>query len=265
MRTKTRMESHPHQHRTKMKVLPLADIVFDNSIYPREKPFWGTICRYSDEMKAGAKFPPITVGFLNGKYVLVDGKHRIEAYKTNQETHVSAHVLYGMNKEQLFVEAVRLNVINGQPLSQFDKVKIIRKLEEMHYETIEISKIVQVSMDTIEQFVARRITVTRAGEPMVLKSALKHMAVLQTPIEEGQQDTISVRSELSLVKQLIQIFENRLYRHDIEFIGAITELKDLVDKFLDSGQTRKMVKLEKIKQTKLEKKREKKIRKKKHK
>ena len=249
----------------KMKLLPISSIEFDRGIYPRENPLWGTICRYADEMRAGAKFPPITVGFIKGKYVLVDGKHRLEAHKTNKETHISTQVIYGMNKNQLFVEAVRLNVINGQPLSQFDKVKIIQKLEDMHYEKAEISQIVQVSMDTMEQFVARRITVTSAGKPIFLKSALRHMAVSQTPIEEGQQDSISVRSELSLVKQMIQIFENKLYRHDIEFIEQVAALKPLIDNFLGSKSTKKMIQEENKKQKEMSKRREKRLRKRKHK
>ena len=53
--------------RTETKIIPIKDIFFDETIYPRQSTWWATSYKYSEEMKAGAKFPPIIVGFFIAK------------------------------------------------------------------------------------------------------------------------------------------------------------------------------------------------------
>jgi len=54
-------------------------ILWDPSIYPRAKWSTATIERYADAMMAGEVFPPMVVE--RDTFRLLDGKHRIEAYK----------------------------------------------------------------------------------------------------------------------------------------------------------------------------------------
>lgn len=62
-----------------MNTIKLDSIVWEPSIYPREKWNTSTIERYADAIKAGAKFPPVIVEA--GTNRLLDGKHRTEAHK----------------------------------------------------------------------------------------------------------------------------------------------------------------------------------------
>ena len=57
----------------------LEDIVWDPSVYPRQKTDSGTIDRYADALRAGATFPPIILEAESSR--LLDGKHRVEAYR----------------------------------------------------------------------------------------------------------------------------------------------------------------------------------------
>jgi len=66
-----------------MKQIKISDIVWDPSIYPREKWNMATVERYADAMISGDVFPPMTVEKETG--VLLDGKHRVEAYKKAAE------------------------------------------------------------------------------------------------------------------------------------------------------------------------------------
>jgi len=61
-----------------MAKMPLAEIVWDPSIYPRNKWNTKTIERYVDAHAAGATFPPMTVEKETKR--LLDGKHRYEMY-----------------------------------------------------------------------------------------------------------------------------------------------------------------------------------------
>jgi hypothetical protein len=225
---------------TATKILPIGSIVFDKGIYPRQGFWWAQSYAYSQEMLAGAKFPMITVGYLDGKHVLIDGKHRLEAYKINKEKHISCNVIYGMTRDQMFIEAIRLNISNGVSLSTYDKVMCIKKLEDMSIDIAEISKIIQVPLDKISQFVARRMTITTVGGPQVLKSALRHLAGTGVPVNDDEQDMLSVSTEWSLVNQMIQIFSNNTFpRTDDRFIHKVRELYELMGAFLESNKIKK--------------------------
>lgn len=66
-----------------MTNIKLDQIVWDGSIYPREKWNTNTIEQYADVIKTGKRFPPIVVE--QGTYRLLDGKHRVEAHKRYAE------------------------------------------------------------------------------------------------------------------------------------------------------------------------------------
>jgi len=218
----------------RMSVLKIEEIVFDKSIYPRTNTWWGTSYRYSEMMKAGAKFPPIIVGKLDGKYILVDGKHRLEAYQKLGQKHVSCEVLTDLTKKELFVKAIELNVAHGQTLSSYDKVRIVEALKKMDYSMPQIAKIVQIPADKITQFVATRMTVNPAGEQMILKASLRHLSDKQVPVAEYQQTDLSGRSQFQMVNQLIQIFKyEQLARVDKDFIETVETLYKLIGEFLE--------------------------------
>lgn len=62
-----------------VRTIPINDVVWDPSIYPRSKWSTATIDRYVDAVDAGEEFPPLVVE--SGSMRLLDGKHRLEAFK----------------------------------------------------------------------------------------------------------------------------------------------------------------------------------------
>lgn len=59
------------------KTVKVTDVIFDASIYPRDKPNTSTINQYVDVLLAGESFPPIVLE--SGTNVLFDGYHRWKA------------------------------------------------------------------------------------------------------------------------------------------------------------------------------------------
>ena len=72
--------------------IEISAIVWDSTIYPRDKWNTSTIERYADAIKAGAQFPPVVVE--QGTNRLLDGKHRTEAHKLYAE-------MYAKRRENL--------------------------------------------------------------------------------------------------------------------------------------------------------------------
>jgi len=145
----------------KVKLLKIQELKFCEEIYPRIKPDWLTTYQYRKAMEAGSKFPPILAGKIANEegYYIIDGVHRVEAYKQLKEEYIEAIVKEYNSFEEAFVEAVKLNISHGRPLSVQERVRIIDKLEEMNFSKEEISEIVKVPISEIEGLKSRCIEV----------------------------------------------------------------------------------------------------------
>lgn len=62
-----------------MTAIPLAEVVFDQSIYPRAEWSQSTVNRYAEALQSGDEFPPIILE--KGTNRLLDGMHRWQAHK----------------------------------------------------------------------------------------------------------------------------------------------------------------------------------------
>jgi hypothetical protein len=107
----------------KTKIIKLSDIVIDAGTQQRVTPTDSVICEYSEAIKCGAKFPPITV-FSNGvNYYLVDGFHRYFAYKkAGGIDDISAEVHEGTKRDAILFSA-SVNGSHGLRLTNQDKRK----------------------------------------------------------------------------------------------------------------------------------------------
>ena len=65
-----------------------SEIVFDEDCYPRDQSMDIIGYTYYESMKAGVKFPPIVVAQFEGKFILVDGWHRVEAHRRMKNDYI---------------------------------------------------------------------------------------------------------------------------------------------------------------------------------
>lgn len=199
----------------------IEEIYIDEELYPRSSVYWQTYFKYQQSMLAGAKFPRIVLAVYNGKKYLVDGRHRTEAMKLNKETHIEAEVHTGWNKKKIFEEAIRLNVAHGQQLSPYDKRRLALKLRVMKYPDSKISKLVQIPLEKVEDFVAERLVNTLTGD-VIVKSEIKHLA--GTKVEhnvEDMQKQLKVENQQRLLKELIFLLEKKLMDSSNEKINEL--------------------------------------------
>jgi len=98
--------------------IAIEQIVWDPSIYPRSKWSSSTVERYAEALEAGARFPPVVLEA--GTNRLLDGKHRLEAYKLAGRTTILAEwhkVPEGMSPKYY---AATLSAAHGDRLSYAD-------------------------------------------------------------------------------------------------------------------------------------------------
>ena len=219
----------------KKDVLAIKQITFSQELYPRHNTDWIVIHKYRESMKVkGANFPPITVAkWGKTKYFLIDGQHRLEAMKGLKEQYVQCEILTGLNKKQMFIEAVKRNNRHGNGLSGRDKARIIQKLQEMKLDVGEISKLVMIPKGKLEIFKDNRMSFTPTGKPVALKRPL--MALAQTEVsedfEEIQRPIRSVNSA-EIFNSVITFLQSGALVLDKNSVSKLKLIRSLINKAL---------------------------------
>jgi hypothetical protein len=215
------------------KILKLDELVFRKDLYPRSRggTWWQTSYKYAQEMKAGAKFPAITVGRFSDSLIVVDGWHRCEALRLNREQYVKAVVKDYDSERDLFIDAVKLNLTHGMNLTSQDKSRIIYKLTEFSLQREEISSLIQIPIDKLKKFEFRAIQGPRGI--VYLKSPVSKMlgdgSIDKETALNLDQSLLSTRTVRDLLEQLIALLRGDAFPLDDPGIRELSrEIVDLL-------------------------------------
>jgi predicted transcriptional regulator len=109
----------------------IKNIKTDPEYYPRFQPDQERIKEFVEAMECGEYFPPVKVAKGEGKgvYILLDGKHRLEAKKLLGETKTLVNI-FPVKKEHWLMTAARFNSKSSKPLHPDEIKKII--IESWH-------------------------------------------------------------------------------------------------------------------------------------
>lgn len=213
--------------------LNVKQIVFDTTLYPRNQHSWQVAYDYSESMKTGAVFPRICVAKLNNSFVLIDGKHRLEAYKKLKIEEVECEVLVGLNKEQMYIEAVKRNMSHGKQFSVQEKLGVALRLKDMKYPASEISKIVQIIPSKLTNLIGRKMTNTITGQEIILKSEFENLADGSKPVPqdiEYIQQSFTGQNPGKLIEELIVLVEGGIIDlNNQKLKGKLNKLKTLLN------------------------------------
>jgi hypothetical protein len=197
------------------KILAIEEIKTIPELYPRSKVSWLTAYDYSQKMKAGEVFPPVVVAYYNNEYILVDGWHRIEALKILGEKYVRAQIIKPKDEKEIYIQAVKLNLRHGRPLSPYEKALIVKKLEGFNFTKEQISDILKIPLDSLERFVAERVKRVSIGKEVVVKKVLSNVE-LPPDFDTSIQENLSARNQIKLLDELTILLENNLIEIDNE-------------------------------------------------
>lgn len=231
------------------KILNVKDVVTDKELYPRDGWNFQTSYTYSQAMRAGAKFPPILVAMSNGKYLLVDGKHRIEAKKILKQLKIEAEVVIGWSRKRIYEEAVKRNITHGKSLSIHERRQVGLRLRNWQYPPNKISELIQVPLDKLNTFIEQRLTNAITGETIaqvdgvrkqsapeqiILKSGIRNVKEFPTNLTKEEIEEVHeglyAGSQKSLLLQVIKLVKhNLLDKDDKKLQKLIVELKELLD------------------------------------
>lgn len=116
----------------KINKIKIKDLEIDDDIYPRKNLSNDRIKSYQESLKAGVTFPPILVQKVVDaeaeKIIILDGVHRVEAYKNENREEIEAIYWYDetLDKskpevlEELRIISTQKNLEHGLPLMESD-------------------------------------------------------------------------------------------------------------------------------------------------
>jgi len=141
----------------------IADLVFRWDLYPRHGVDHKDVVRnYARALRAGCVFPPVKVGFLNEKKIIVDGVHRIRSRQLLNIEYVDCATLRFESEAELFAEAVRLNSNHGKSFTVEEIDRNITRLRKYNFDVKDIVAITHVPASEITRESAAPVKVLRA-------------------------------------------------------------------------------------------------------
>lgn len=157
----------------KPKMLPMAKLVEDFSLYPRHGVEEVHVNDLVRALQAGATLPPIIADAETLR--IVDGFHRRRAHLKHAGDDATALVELRRyrSEAELFKDAVALNSAHGRKLDRHDQTRIVLKLRELHVPDTEISVVLHIPEPVVETL-ALRIVQAPTG-PIPSKRGLEHM------------------------------------------------------------------------------------------
>ena len=157
---------------SKPQLLKISDLQMPKCFYPRERVNQLVVAKYSGQLLAGAKFPPIKVGILHNHWVIVDGWHRTSAYTKIRVKYITGVVKEYSSEKDLFADAVRFNQDHGYSLNLSDRRRSIKILKRFKFTVEDITCLTSMSArDVTRSFDKKKsemLTITGPGGKRIM-------------------------------------------------------------------------------------------------
>lgn len=232
--------------------VPLDDVQFDMSIYPRSEWSARTVERYAESLTAGETLPPIVVE--SGTSRLLDGLHRWKAHRQVGETtiEVERHVVPDGVPAKLY--AASLSARHGDRMTGDDLKQVARETftENPEFSMSTVARLLGVHRETVGRWCGdisdRRRAVTALRAVLLVRAgwsqtkAADFLGVNQSTVSRAMQDVGSdiLHSDV-LTEALIDLPDEcesvaDLLREELVFARWSDEERDLLKK-MQAGET----------------------------
>lgn len=212
----------------------IENVLIDENLYPRNQVYWKNTQQLMCAIQTGATLPPIIVGKRGNRFVIIDGRHRFEAFRRLKKKKIAAMVTH-LEESHWFAEAVRLNTSHGHGLSYQEKLAASMILQRANYQPSEIAKIVHIPLETLLTAISERgawlsgsdIKPVVAKGPIAKEAKRKGRSWLEAaaPGLDEEQKILSGASFERLAEELLILLgDNHLDANDKNIVRLVTAL-----------------------------------------
>lgn len=162
-----------------MKRINALELIVDWELWPRYEANdldATNIGRMKEAIMAGIELPPIIVD--KKSYRIIDGFHRQKAYLSVYKENAIVPVEFReySNDAEMFLEAAKLNTIQGLPLSPKDKVHVILTGRRKKLPFAKIAEALGMRKEKAQELLKKRTATTRNGKLIPLAAGAMGLA-----------------------------------------------------------------------------------------
>ncbi len=208
------------------KILKIKEIVIIEKIYPRKSLSEGLAKSYAKAMKKGEIFPSVFVALFQHKYILVDGRHRLEAHKINGEQFIKADIKSNFpSMNDIYLASIRANLKHGLRFSIPDRIKIAYTMADMKFHTDDISKMSGISETIIEKKKTEKFTHIFVKDK--IKSGKLPAKITEKVIHEPEKPIINEKDfQIHQLEGIIEFFRDSDFdTSDVKITKLIRRIK----------------------------------------
>lgn len=218
--------------------LKISDIIIPQGLLPRV--LTGTVAevvdKYAEALELGEEFPPIKVWKRGNSYWLIDGVHRLSAYKKLGREYIEAEIVECKDELDFRVKAIQENLKHGLALSPEEVKENARLLYRAGLKDVEeLARILRRSRSSVYAYVQdlieeekealrRQVVELRKSGVKVReiaeKTGLSERRVMQI-LSEGEKIPETGKISLSLppTRESIKLFSEFMELVDVETRG----------------------------------------------
>lgn len=223
--------------------LQIKELVLDNEYQKRVNGInMETVEEYAVAIGHGESFPPITVFDTEDGYIVVDGFHRVAAYRISDYDSILCDVKIGTIQEAYDYARFEANRRNGMRLSKSDQTKIVEEVIRdprfSQTSSRELAELIGVSNSTVSRLrkVLDLTPTTIIGQdgklyngPDALSSQLPTTEELDTKLATQRKNRriLTIKTRLNDIAEMRNLLNKRDY-------SELKKFKELIEILLDS-------------------------------
>jgi hypothetical protein len=208
-------------------LIKLANLVFDQNLYPRHHVDEYCVTDYTRAMQAGGEFPPIIVDKLSKR--IVDGWKRAKAalkiYGDGGE--IEAELRSYKTEADLLFDAIAANTIHGQRIERYDLQRCVILGDQFGLDSDKLAAAMRVTPEHIDA-IREKLRTTRAGDIVANKQVGQHLPQVITMKNREGLKNAGGGNQVFFINQVINLIEHDLLNMDneriVERLGVLYDL-----------------------------------------
>lgn len=222
----------------KQEQVQLDQILLDSTFQVRKDINSWVVSRLVQVLKSGNDFQDRIVILPDGRTLA--GFHRVCAYRKVLAPQASIDVLIyeAESDEDAYQFAVKSNVAHGEPLQEFDKKSIRRRLHEMEWKDEDVSKFLGVSLERFQEWDAEQVYVLD-GKQKQRRDVKRGTKMPQRELTEQQYEEHVEHHAISTIfhaRKVIGRIKDDTIEKDNQTWEILRELKSLLNEVLENGK-----------------------------
>ncbi len=219
----------------KQKQIRLDEIVADTSLQVRKEINYWYVSRCVQVLKSGKDFKDSIVVLPDMR--IVSGFTRYEAYKRvlDPSDKIKVRVYEAESEEDAFQFAVKENIAHGQPLKEFEKKSIRRRLQHQGWTDDQISQFIGVSLERLYKWDAERVVV-RSGDKQQQEDTKPGTRLPQQVSQEQYKQHVNHHAVSTVfhARKVLERIKDGTIERDEKTVSVLEELRQALEEELEA-------------------------------